>query len=133
SRLIARRIREANVYCEVLPHDVAWERLSGLNPKGLVLSGGPASVYDTGAPRCAPQVFTSGVPVLAICYGMQLMALDLHARVVPSSHREYGPAQLEVVDQGGIFAGLDRTTSVWMSHGDRVEELPEGFHVLART
>lgn len=133
SRLIARRIREANVYCEVLPHDANWERLSGLSPKGFVLSGGPASVYDKDAPRCASEVFTSGLPVLAICYGMQLMALDLDARVAPSSHREYGPAQLEVVDPKGIFAGTGINTPVWMSHGDRVEELPQGFHVLART
>jgi GMP synthase (glutamine-hydrolysing) len=133
SRLIARRIREANVYCEVLPHNVSWERLSALNARGIVLSGGPASVYDPGAPRCAPEVFTSGIPVLAICYGMQLLALQLGARVEPSMHREYGPAELEIVDRAGVFEETEAVTRVWMSHGDRVEELPEGFHVLART
>jgi GMP synthase (glutamine-hydrolysing) len=133
SRLIARRIREANVYCEVLPHDAPWERLKMLAPKGFVLSGGPASVYEDGAPRCPPEVFDAGVPVLGICYGMNLMALELNGRVVPSTRREYGPAELKVVDSDGIFAGTDSPTQVWMSHGDRVEEIPSGFRPLAQT
>jgi GMP synthase (glutamine-hydrolysing) len=133
SRLIARRIREANVYCEVHPHDTPWERLLALNPKGFVLSGGPASAYEPGAPQAPPELFRSGLPVLGICYGMQLIALDAGASVAASEHREFGPADLQVADASGFFAGVDAVTRVWMSHGDRVEELPAGFHVTART
>jgi GMP synthase (glutamine-hydrolysing) len=133
SRLIARRIREANVYCEVHAHDTPWERLLAVNPKGFILSGGPASAYEPGAPHAPQELFRSGIPVLGICYGMQLVALDAGAAVAASNHREYGPADLEVTESGGLFAGMDAVTRVWMSHGDRVEELPDGFHVLART
>lgn len=133
SRLIARRIRERNVYCEILPHDASWDRLSAPNPKGFVLSGGPASVYDVNAPRCVPEVFTSGIPVLGICYGMQLMALAAGGDVLPATEREYGPAELQVLDHGGIFRDLPDTLQVWMSHGDRVDRLPLGFRVLACT
>ncbi|MBV9282023.1 MAG: glutamine-hydrolyzing GMP synthase, partial [Chloroflexi bacterium] len=133
SRLIARRIREASVYCEILPHTASWERLSRSQPKGFVLSGGPASVYAPDAPRCAPQVFTSGLPVLGICYGMQLMALETGGKVAPAERREYGPAELQVVEPDRFFRGLPACTRVWMSHGDRVEELPAGFRALART
>ncbi|MGI8968945.1 MAG: glutamine-hydrolyzing GMP synthase [Chloroflexota bacterium] len=133
SRLIARRIREANVYCEILPHDAPWERILARDPRGFVLSGGPASVYQDGAPRCDPRVFDSGYPVLAICYGMQLMTDHLGGRVVGSSHREFGPAELCVSYPDGIFDGLAEMTPVWMSHEDRVEELPAGFRALAHT
>jgi len=133
SRLIARRIREASVYCEILPHDAPWERVLALRPKGFVLSGGPASVYEPGSPRCAPEVFSSGIPVLGICYGMQLMALEMGGRVAPARHREYGPADLHVLDADGLFAGLPESTRVWMSHGDRVDEAPPGFYSLAET
>lgn len=133
SRLIARRIRERNVYCEIVPHDAPWRRLAACDPKGFVLSGGPASVYDAGAPRCAPEVFTSGIPVLGICYGMQLMALAAGGDVLPASRREYGPAELRVLDHGGIFHDLPDTLEVWMSHGDRVDRLPPEFRVLACT
>ena len=133
SRLIARRVREASVYCEILPHDVPWERILSLRPKGLILSGGPASVYDGGAPRCAPEVFTSGLPVLGICYGMQLMALEMGGAVAPARRREYGPADLHIVDANGLFTGLPSTTRVWMSHADRVDRAPPGFRSLAET
>lgn len=133
SRLIARRVREANVYCELLPHDAPWDRIVSLHPKGFVLSGGPASVYDRDAPHCAREVFTSGVPVLGICYGMQLMAQELGGKVAPAIHREYGPADLQILDPGGIFTGLPETTRVWMSHGDRVDAAPPGFRPLAST
>jgi GMP synthase (glutamine-hydrolysing) len=133
SRLIARRIREANVYCEVHPHDTPWEALRALAPRGFVLSGGPASVYAPGAPTCVPEVFSCGTPVLGICYGMQLMALHDGASVEPSDRREYGLAELTIVERDGLFAGVEDTTPVWMSHGDRVEALPASFHVLART
>jgi GMP synthase (glutamine-hydrolysing) len=133
SRLIARRIREANVYCEILPHDTSWEKISALQPKGFVLSGGPASVYDKGAPRCSNEVFSSGIPVLGICYGMQLMAYQLGGKVAPTTRREYGPADLRVIDGGGIFDSVSPTTRVWMSHGDRIDALPAGFRPLAET
>ncbi len=133
SRLIARRIRECNVFCEVVPHDAPWERLRSICTRGFVLSGGPSSVYDSGSPHCVPEVFTSGVPVLGICYGMQLVAEEMGGKVAPASHREYGPAEVRILDHTGIFRDLPETVQVWMSHGDRVEELPPGFRVLAET
>ncbi len=133
SRLIARRIRECQVYCEILPHDTPWERLAARNPKGFVLSGSPASVYELDAPRYSPEIFRSGVPVLGICYGMQVIAHELDGVVAPAQHREYGPADVRILDQNGLFRGLPDTTRAWMSHGDRVERLPPGFHVLAET
>ena len=133
SRLIARRIREARVYCEILPHTAPWESIRALQPQGIVLSGGPASVYDERAPRCAPDIFGAGIPLLGICYGMQLMALELGGDIVPAREREYGPADLQIIRPEGIFAGVPSRTRVWMSHGDRVERAPPGFSALART
>jgi GMP synthase (glutamine-hydrolysing) len=133
SRLIARRIREAHVYCEILPHDASWEKLQSLHPKGFILSGGPASVYDRAAPRCAHEVFESGIPVLGICYGMQLVAYELGGKVAPASRREFGSADLRILDRDGIFEAVSPTTRVWMSHGDRIDALPEGFRPLAET
>ncbi|MEX0800096.1 MAG: glutamine-hydrolyzing GMP synthase [Dehalococcoidia bacterium] len=134
SMLIARRVRECNVYCELVPFDAPWERVQELNPRGFILSGGPASVYDEGAPMAPTYVFESGLPVLGICYGMQLVAHQLGGRVAPSSEREYGHA---VIHQGDspteMFAGLPASMPVWMSHGDRVAELPPGFRSLAHT
>lgn len=133
SRLIARRIREASVYCEVLPYTTPWEHIQNLHPKGFVLSGGPASVYDERAPRCPDEVFASGVPVLGICYGMQLMAHQLGGKVAPASRREYGPADLRILERNGIFDSVSDVTRVWMSHGDRIDALPGGFRPLAET
>jgi len=133
SRLIARRIREQNVYCEILPHDTSWARLKGLHAKGFVLSGGPASVYQPEAPRCASEVFTGGVPVLAICYGMQLLADTMGGVVTASDHREYGPAKLHVCAEAAIFTDVPDSSRVWMSHGDRVETLPPGFYSIGAT
>ncbi|MBX6341607.1 MAG: glutamine-hydrolyzing GMP synthase, partial [Thermomicrobiaceae bacterium] len=133
SQLIARRVREANVYCELVPHDAAWEDVARLQPKGVILSGGPASVYAPGAPQLPDWVLASGLPVLGICYGMQLLAHALGGRVAPASAREFGPATIEVVRPDAIFADLPATIDVWMSHGDRIEALPEGFVPLARS
>src|SRR5450756_1732626 len=134
SQLIARRVREANVYCEIIPWDSSAERVAALSPAGFILSGGPSSVYDPGAPFAHPWVFESGKPVLAICYGMQLLAHQLGGKVAPSSEREYGFARVELLpDELPIFAGLPTQLEVWMSHGDRLAELPAGFRVLART
>ena len=134
SQLIARRVREANVYCELLPHDATPERIAALNPRGFILSGGPASVYEPSAPVIPDFVFKSGLPILGICYGMQLLAHQLGGRVAPSSKREYGPATLHRGDDAGpIFGGLPESFGVWMSHGDKVIEAPPGFRVIARS
>jgi GMP synthase (glutamine-hydrolysing) len=134
SMLIARRVRECHVYCELLPPDVPWEAVQRLAPRGFILSGGPASVYDEGAPVAPDYVFSSGLPVLGICYGMQLLAHQLGGRVAPSQRREYGLAVLQVDDSASpLFAGLPRSFPVWMSHGDQVTALPPGFRSLAHS
>ena len=134
SMLIARRVRECNVYCELLPWDTPWEEVQRLKPRGFILSGGPASVYDEGAPLAPSYVFESGLPVLAICYGMQLVAHQLGGRVAPSAEREYGHAVIHQGDADSeVFAGLPASMPVWMSHGDRIVELPPGFRPLAHS
>ena len=135
TQLIARRVREAHVYCELFPWDAPPERVLALEPQGFILSGGPASVYAPDAPRLPDYVLEQGVPVLGICYGMQLLAHYLGGRVVPAAKREYGPAIVELVGPDNpLFHDLQPPTSnlkVWMSHGDRIEVLPAGFEVLA--
>ena len=139
SMLIARRVRECHVYCELVPHDAPWEQVERLNPRGFILSGGPASVYDEGAPQAPAYVFESGLPVLGICYGMQLLAHQLGGKVSPSSHREYGHAVIRWADDVGahhdapLHTGLPPSIPVWMSHGDRITELPPGFRALAHS
>ena len=132
SMLIARRVRECHVYCELVPPDAPWEQVEKLKPRGVILSGGPASVYDIDAPLTPPWVFERGLPVLGICYGMQALAHQLGGKVAPSERREYGHA---VVHQGEgdhpIFAGLPSSIPVWMSHGDRITALPPGFRSIA--
>jgi GMP synthase (glutamine-hydrolysing) len=133
SMLIARRVRECNVYCEVYPHDISVEELKKKNVKGVIVSGGPASVYEKEAPMADPKLWTSGIPVLGICYGMQLMAKELGGEVKPGQKKEYGKADLLIDDQSNLFAGLDRQIHCWMSHGDTVVGLPVGFKQLAHT
>ena len=134
SMLIARRVRECHVYCEILPSDTPWERIAILNPKGFILSGGPASVYAPGAPLTPNYVFEKGLPVLGICYGMQAIAHQLGGRVTPGEKREYGHSVLHTdVGDCPLFDGLPPSTPVWMSHGDVVSELPAGFKALAYT
>jgi GMP synthase (glutamine-hydrolysing) len=123
-------VREASVYCELVPGSTPWAELEARRPAGLILSGGPASVYEPAAPQVDPAVLRSGLPVLGICYGMQLIARHLGGDVAPAK-REYGPALLAVDDPGRLFEGLPRELPVWMSHGDQVLRLPPGFHVLA--
>ena len=132
SMLIARRVRELNVYCELIPHTASWEEVQTLNPKGFILSGGPASVYGDNAPRAPAYIYESGLPVLGICYGMQEIADALGGRVVPSDTREFGHAVLHQAEpRTPLFDGLPESLPVWMSHGDRVTELPPGFQTLA--
>ncbi|HEU4401091.1 MAG TPA: glutamine-hydrolyzing GMP synthase [Candidatus Polarisedimenticolia bacterium] len=133
SQLIARRVRELQVYSELLPCDTPVERLRAIAPVGLILSGGPDSVYDEGAPRLDPEVYSLGLPVLGICYGMQLMAHQLGGRVGRAPRREYGPADLEVTLRGSLFDRLPERQKVWMSHGDEILAPPPGFAVTAKS
>ena len=133
AQLIARRVRELNVYSELLPHDTPWAEIERRQPKAIILSGGPASVYDEGAPRADPAIWSGRVPVLGICYGLQLMALELGGEVVPSDKREYGPASVQITTEDGLFRGLDREQPVWMSHGDAILRPPQGFIPTAQT
>jgi GMP synthase (glutamine-hydrolysing) len=132
SQLIARRVREHHVYCELVPHDAPRARLEALKPKGFILSGGPASVYAEDAPLIPKDVLDSGEPILGICYGMQALAYQLGGEVEPGTRREYGPAVVHVNDPAAaIFHGLPADFSVWMSHGDVVRRLPPGFRSAA--
>jgi GMP synthase (glutamine-hydrolysing) len=133
TQLIARRIREFNVFSVVLPCTTALEKILALAPKGIVLSGGPSSVYDDAAPKADKAILDTGLPVLGICYGLQFMTHHLGGRVVPAHEREYGHAEVTVVDETPLFRGLPATMSVWMSHGDHAETLAPGFRVTART
>ncbi|MDD4017064.1 MAG: glutamine-hydrolyzing GMP synthase [Kiritimatiellae bacterium] len=133
TQLIARRVREQQVYSEILRFDTFAAKLGGRRPAGIILSGGPNSVFEKGAPLCDPALFSLGVPVLGICYGMQLTAKTLGGVVKPGNHREYGHTQIEALPGNRLFAGLPSGFSVWMSHGDQVETLPEGFTVSARS
>ena len=133
TQLIARRIRECRVYCEILPSDTPLEAILSRKPVGIVFSGGPSSCYEPGAPLVDPAIYSSGVPVLGICYGMQLMARQLGGAVVPADKREYGKTPLDVDDDTDLFRGLNRELVCWMSHGDSVEKPPPGFKVTAHT
>ncbi len=133
TRLIARRLRERSVYSEIVPFDVPYEDLVARRPAGVILSGGPRSVSQPGAPRCDPRIFGGQVPVLGICYGMQLMADALGGRVAPAPHREYGLAEVEIDAAGDsrLFATVPNRIRVWASHGDFIEQAPPGFRVVA--
>ena len=134
TQLIARRVREAGVYCEIVPFDKAEEGLERLQPKAIILSGGPSSVYESGTPAAPQGVFDAGLPVLGICYGEQIMAAQLGGKVTPGTHREFGRAEVEVVGDSPLFDGVwpkGTRDQVWMSHGDRVDSIPSGFQVIA--
>ena len=134
TQLIARRVRESAVYCEIHPFNRITPRsLEAFDAKGIILSGGPASVLDTATPRAIPEVFGLGVPVLGICYGQQTMVEQLGGKVQSSEHREFGRATVSVTEPCGLFDGsweVGALEQVWMSHGDRVDILPEGFRVV---
>ena len=133
AQLIARRVRELHVYSELLPHDTTLDELERRGASAVILSGGPNSVYDAGAPKPDPAIWSGRLPVLGICYGAQLMANELGGSVQPTPKREYGPATVVIGDEDGLFTGLDRTQPVWMSHGDSITALPEGFRATAQT
>jgi len=133
SQLIARRVREQNVFSVVLPCNAKIEDIEKHSPIGLILSGGPCSVYDKDAPSADPRIFQLGLPVLGICYGLQFTAYALGGKVRAAKHREYGHAQVEVMEDSELFQGLPRTLEVWMSHGDEALELPPGFKLVAKS
>src|ERR1700712_5230058 len=133
TQLIARRIREFNVFSVVLPCTVPLEQIKALQPKGIVLSGGPSSVYDADAPNADVGVLELGVPILGICYGLQFITHHLGGKVEPAPSREYGHAEVTVIAETPLFQGLPQTMSVWMSHGDEAKTLPEGFVLTAKT
>lgn len=133
SELIARRIRETQVYSEVLSYRTSVEQLQQLNPKGIILSGGPNSVYDQGTPHCDPEIWHLGVPILGVCYGMQLMVQQLGGRVERATRGEYGKASLYIDDPTDLLTNVENGATMWMSHGDSCTALPEGFETLAHT
>ena len=133
SELIARRIRETEVYSEVLSYRTTAEQLKQLNPQGIILSGGPKSVYDSGAPHCDPAIWELGIPVLGVCYGMQLMVQQLGGQVDRAERGEYGKAALFIDDPTDLLTNVDNATTMWMSHGDSGSRLPDGFELLAHT
>jgi GMP synthase (glutamine-hydrolysing) len=133
SQLIARRVRENGVYSIIVDHDITAAELDELSPKGIILSGGPASVYGEGSPKCDPAILTGRRPVLGICYGMQLMSLLLGGKVERGKAREYGRAELVLKEESPLFAGLTGKQTVWMSHGDKVVALPPGYSVIGST
>ena len=133
AQLIARRVRELHIYSELLPHDTPMAELERRGVKAVILSGGPSSVYDENAPKADPALWSGRIPVLGICYGLQLMAHELGGEVVASQKREYGPATVTLTDADGLFVGIDREQPVWMSHGDEIVRPPEGFRATAQT
>jgi len=130
-QLIARRVREAEVYCEILPYNVSINRIKSLNPKGIILTGGPASVNEEGAPVCDRELFELGIPILGICYGMQLMSVMLGGEVAGAKHREYGRTEVRLDPASKLFHGIEPVISSWMSHTYCVSKVPEGFRVTA--
>lgn len=134
SMLIVRRVRECHVYCELVPYDTPWEKIATLNPKGFILSGGPASVYAPGVPLAPTYIYEKHLPVIGICYGMQVIAYQLGGQVSPGEKHEYGHAILHInTEDCPLFAGLPTSLPVWMSHGDQIIEMPPGFKALAYT
>lgn len=133
TQLIARRVRECKVYCEILPCETPLEKVLARKPIGIIFSGGPASCYEPGAPEVDPAIYEAGVPILGICYGMQLMSRQLGGKVKAGTQKEYGRTQLDVLDDADLFAGLNRELICWMSHGDTVEAPPPGFKITSVT
>ncbi len=133
TQLIARRVREQSVYSEIHPYNISIDKIREYSPKGIILSGGPSSVYDTDAPHSDPAIYDLGIPILGICYGMQLMTHQLGGKVERSEKREYGRAMMDLDDVQDLFSGFDGRAEVWMSHGDRIDAMPDGFQRIAHT
>ena len=133
TQLIARRIRESNVYSEIHPHTFPVEKIKELNPKGIILSGGPLSVYDDGAPDILPDIFELNIPILGICYGLQLIAKNFDGAVEPAQNREYGKAELLIENESQLLTDIENESIVWMSHGDYITRMPKNFETIART
>jgi GMP synthase (glutamine-hydrolysing) len=133
TQLIARRIREANVYSEIHPHTFTLEEITKLNPSGIILSGGPMSVYDDGAPQVNREIFNLGIPILGVCYGLQLIANNFNGKVEPAEDREYGKANIVIQNHSSILNGVSDNSIVWMSHGDLITKIPDGFSINAET
>jgi GMP synthase (glutamine-hydrolysing) len=133
NQLIARRVREFHIYCQIDPPDVDIDHIKDLKPKGIILSGGPSSIYEKNSPKCDERIFNLGIPVLGICYGMQFMVKALGGTVQKSQKREYGFAALNVKKHEGLFKGVEEKTDTWMSHGDSIKKLPRGFTITAST
>jgi len=135
--LIARRIRDLGVFSEILPYNVALEKIKAINPKGIILSGGPNSVYGKGSPQLTMDFYqyvsNENIPVLGICYGHHLIAHQLKGKIESHDHKEYGQSDLNIIEKKGLLEGFNKIETVWMSHGDQIKELPEGFNVLAST
>ena len=133
TQLIARRVREANVYSEIHSHLIKSEEVKILSPVGIILSGGPMSVYDEGSPQIDPAILNLGIPVLGICYGLQIIGKEFGGKVEPASDREYGKASLQIKDEDDLFNGVTTESIVWMSHGDYLSKVPEGFKITAKS
>ena len=133
TQLIARRVRESNVYSEILPWDIDEEKIRLINPKGIILSGGPDSVTNSYTPRVPQIVFDLNIPILGICYGMQTLAEQLGGQVISSDQKEFGYSELQVTAECVLFSDLGKTLNVWMSHGDQVQDLPDNFDLVAAT
>ncbi|MFC1555429.1 glutamine-hydrolyzing GMP synthase, partial [candidate division KSB1 bacterium] len=132
TQLIARRIREQSVFCEIFPFNESLDKIKEIDPDGIVLSGGPMSIYEDGAPQISKEVLELGVPVLGICYGLCVLAKHNDGVVAQSDKREYGRAELEILDDSDLFAGIKNNSQVWMSHADRLDTIPEGFEVIGQ-
>ena len=133
TQLIARRIRESNVYSEIFPWDINEKKIQDLNPKGVVLSGGPNSVTDSFTPRIPQCIFELNIPILGICYGMQTLAEQMGGQVVSVDKKEFGHTNLDIENNSVLFKDINKTISVWMSHGDQVQDLPDEFELIAST
>ena len=133
TQLIARRVRESNVYSEILPWDIDEEKIKYINPKGIILSGGPDSVTNSYTPRVPQIVFELNIPILGICYGMQTLAEQLGGQVISSEQKEFGYSELTITADCILFSNLGKTLNVWMSHGDQVQDLPDNFELVAET
>ena len=133
NQLIARRVRECSVYCEVHPYDMSLEKIKDMNPKGIIFTGGPDVVFEDGAPRCSKEIFELGIPVLGICYGAQLMSYLLDGVVKKAVVSEYGHTEVDVDTSSKLFDGVSSKTVCWMSHTDYIEKAPEGFKITGTT